>query len=720
MQNNTDFDPHTPASMKHQRSGNGSTSFATPRKQKYDSPSNIQNSVGAPYTPRHYNNNGFPNANSPYPSSAPTMTPSPLNVSNYNNFRNTQSPHVPQSFLSMNSEPQQHRSSRSSNQPMGMLDPQSSQGRQSLMSMANMSQQRQCPQPPFNQNRSYGSNDDDLDAGIFDSGFDLGAIENQEQNWNMIGNDSQLGFGNGQSMGEEQFQIRNGQQPFANAQYPSPTTLARQDLVYRSAQDDVHDHEEHIEGYPDESDDEEDSDYEAEKGAPSTSNTAYSNSRSGPNGNVSKYQGIIKSEGDYKALLAKRAKSAKDSVSRGRQDTCPTQNDEILEYIHELFDAIMNTDGIVDKKAQDGRKAQAARRLDDNYYSAEVVEIACWELFIKCRQACKGIRLVDAYHKTKREGNDVHETFKERWDAIIKACQHSKAVCKQVLDPLYVDRLVDAPDAQFQMKLNNKKINAERDKQNRLGRLAIKNGVSLTDIPGMVKEEENEDSIITPSKRPTRQRESAVKRRTPKQVKYEYTDEDEDGDPTYETPVKKERAGTMTVSSRPVRTPRKRTPRNVATSSAKTMSSPVYPLPTPELEMEYCVAICNILKIDPEFAKQFTLEQLRVFARPYNSEQQDVSWYHESFTKGQRGLGHQMYHANGKLIPHFTWKLRDLQALAVARGELEPNGGLVADHEVQYYTVGDDSELKKSLGITFNSFGLKFFNEPPSQEAYSS
>tara|TARA_R110002060_G_scaffold65009_1_gene73990 strand:+ start:542 stop:778 length:237 start_codon:yes stop_codon:yes gene_type:complete len=47
-------------------------------------------------------------------------------------------------------------------------------------------------------------------------------------------------------------------------------------------------------------------------------------------------------------------------------------------------------------------------------------------------------------------------------------------------DPLYVDRLVDAPEAQFQvnkslshpsysgniqqMKLNNKKINAERDK----------------------------------------------------------------------------------------------------------------------------------------------------------------------------------------------------------------------------------------------------------------
>ncbi|PVH87455.1 hypothetical protein DL98DRAFT_649106 [Cadophora sp. DSE1049] len=730
MQSNTGFIPHTPTPpMKRQNSENGSASFATPQKTKYDSPSNTQNGVGAPYTPRNYNNNSFLNANSPYQNSARPMAPSPLNmavgnsadrVPNYNNFLNSQSPQVPQSFLNMNSTPQQHRGTQSFNEPLGMLN--SPQGRQSLMSIANMSQQRRGPQPPFNQNRSYGSNDNNIGAGVFGSGFDLAALANQEQDWNMLGSGNQLGFGDEESMDREEFQFGNGQQPFAYAQYPSPTTLASQAVGHPSNQHGTDGYEEEeVDEYQNESDADEDSDYEVEKGTPSTSNTASNSSPSGPNNNLSKYQGIIKSEGDYKALLAKRAKLAKDSVSRGRQDTCPTQNDEILEYINELFDAIMNTDDIVDKKAQDGRKAQAARRLDDNYYSAEVVEIVCWEIFFKCRQACKGIRLVDAYHKTKREGNDVHETFKERWNAIIKACQHSKAVCKQVLDPSYLDRLVDAPEAQFQMKLNNKKINAERDKQNRLGRMAIKNGVSLNDIPGMLKEEEAEDSVVTPSKRPARQRGSAVRRRTPKQVKYEYPDEDgEDGDPTYETPVKKERAGTMTVSSRPIRTPHKRTPRSATTSSTKTKNALSHPPPTPELDMEYCVAICDLLHISPEFAKQFTLEQLRVFARPYNSEQLEVPWYHESFTKGQHGLGHQMFHANGKLIPHFTWKLRDLQVLAIARGELQPTGESIDDHQFDYYTVGDDPELKKSLGITFNTFGVKFFNEQPPQEAYSS
>ncbi|KAK0119853.1 hypothetical protein ONS95_011283 [Cadophora gregata] len=724
VQGNTTLVPQTPTPpMKRQHTGSGKGSLTTPQKLQYDSSNSNPSNVGGPYTPRNYNNTSFTTANSPY-----HMAPGPLNMAaantmqripDLNGLLSTQSPQLSQDFLNMNSTHQQHRSLGSFNQPTSMVNSQSPRGRQDFMSMADMSHQRRGSQVPFNQIRSYPSTDDDLAVGVFDSGFSLETFQDQGQDWNMLGNNNQQGFSGGQSMDNRDIQFGNNEQ---NLQYPSPTTLANQPGGYTFDQQNTADSEdEELDEYQNDGDGDGDSDYEAGKGTPSTSNTLHSSSRLGPIDQISKYQGIIKSEGGYKALLAKRAKAAKDSVSRGRLDTGPTDNGEILEYIQELFDAFMNTVGIVDKKAQDGRKAQAARRLDDDYYSAEVVEIACWELFIKCRQSCMGIRLVDAYHKTKREGNDVHKTFKERWDAIINACQHSKAVCKQVLDPLYVDRLVDAPEAQLQMKLNNKKINAERDKQNRLGRMAIKNGVSLTDIPGMVKEEETEDGIVTPSKRPARQRGSAAKRRNLKQVKYEYPDEEEeDGDPTYETPVKKERADPITVSSRPVCTPRKKTPRKATTSSAKSKKVSEYPKPTPELEMEYCVAICDLLKINRQFAQEFTLEQLQVFARPYNGEQRDVPWYHESFVKGQYGLGHQMFHGNGKLIPHFTWKLRELRILAIARGELEENGEHIPDHEVQYYTVSEDPELKKILGITFNAFGIKIFNEPHPREASSS
>jgi len=363
----TGFVPHTPTPpLKPQISGNSSASFATPQKTQYGSPSMAHSSVGAPYTPRQYNNSGV--LNSPYQTSTRAMAPSPLGMSvsthlnrfqNLHDFAATQSPQAHQGFSNMNTTPQ-HRG-------------------QTMMTIANVSQQRGGQQMPYVSNHSSNAG-----SGAFGSGFDLTALTSQEHNWMALGSGSQPGFGDGQFVAGEEPQPGNGLRPFANAHYPSPDGLPHQSLGYQTYQDatDDYEEEEEPEEYQNESDSDEDSEYEAEKGTPSTVNTTSQGTPSGPNHNVSKYQGIVKSESDYKALLAKRAKAAKDLVSKGRQDTCPTQNDEIRERVNELFDAIMNTDGIVDKKAQDGRKAQAARRLDDNYYSAEVVEIACWEMFV--------------------------------------------------------------------------------------------------------------------------------------------------------------------------------------------------------------------------------------------------------------------------------------------------------------------------------------------------
>src|SRR4051794_28236343 len=119
------------------------------------------------------------------------------------------------------------------------------------------------------------------------------------------------------------------------------------------------------------------------------------------------------------------------------------------------------------------------------------------------------------------------------------------------------------------MKLNNKKINAERDKQNKLGRLAINAGVGETDLPAIVKQEDDEEVAVTPSKRcASRQRKSATKRRTPNYIKYEHDNEEDDrednengeDDDTFETPIKTKQPHSMAVSSRLIRTPHKRTP----------------------------------------------------------------------------------------------------------------------------------------------------------------
>ena len=390
MQGNTGFVPHTPTPpMKRQISGNGSASFATPQKTQYGSPSMAHSSVGAPYTPRQYNNSGV--LNSPYQNSSRGMAPSPLGMSvstnvdrfqNHNDFSTTLSPQVHQGFSNMGTTPQ-YRGTHSSNDPVTMLN--SPQGREGMMAIANVTQQRGGQQMPHVSNGSSNAG-----AGAFGSGFNHAVFTNQEHNWMALGGGDQPGLGDGQFMAGEESQFGNARQPFASARYPSPDGLAHQSVGYQTYQHATDDYEEEEEAEEDqnESDSDEDSEYEAEKGTPSTVNTTSHSTPSGANQNVSKYQGIIQSESDYKALLAKRAKAAKDLVSKGRQDTCPTQNDEICERVHELFDAIMNTDGIVDKKAQDGRKAQAARRLDDNYYSAEVVEIACWEMFVSHIVCC--------------------------------------------------------------------------------------------------------------------------------------------------------------------------------------------------------------------------------------------------------------------------------------------------------------------------------------------
>jgi hypothetical protein len=85
-----------------------------------------------------------------------------------------------------------------------------------------------------------------------------------------------------------------------------------------------------------------------------------------------------------------------------------------------------------------------------------------------CRDAAMGVRLVDKTYKQRRE---EHENFSERFQKIMEGCkvrastrqntQHiaefpiqiSKALCKQIMDPPYIHRLIDAPAAETQVSL---------------------------------------------------------------------------------------------------------------------------------------------------------------------------------------------------------------------------------------------------------------------------
>ncbi|KAL2070601.1 hypothetical protein VTL71DRAFT_13627 [Oculimacula yallundae] len=490
-------------------------------------------------------------------------------------------------------------------------------------------------------------------------------------------------------------------------EYISPNTARgpvhhmHQGYAYPHQQEDNDDEEDISEdGRDDESDDD---------GSPASDHSIQTISSSST---PAKYQAIITSENDFERLSTKRLQEAQKTV-KGFKDTSPVNENQKLECIRDLFDAIMHTIDIVDKPAYDGRKAQAARRIDMGYYKPAVIETACWEIFKKCKVASSGHRLVAPYHKCKQEGKDYHEDFMERWTAIIAACKNSKAVCKQVLDPSYMDRLVDAPAAQFKMKLNNKKINAERDFQNKLGRQAINAGIQAGDLPNA----DEKNMVVTPSKnKGGKQGGSSAKRQKFRLIKRENPDEDEDVDeaPDYETPVK---ASRHTMSSRAIRTPSKRTPYNTTPSSkAKAVKQSPFPEPTGELKKQYSLEICKLLGLQSINADFFSLEELRLFARAYNGDRDNETWYHQSFTKGERCIGHATLfdggHAHFCQIPPFS----NLRQLACERGELAPNGAVVSGHEAVYYDVNDKLHLKQVLGLAPNAFGMVNYALQPDQE----
>ena len=57
---------------------------------------------------------------------------------------------------------------------------------------------------------------------------------------------------------------------------------------------------------------------------------------------------------------------------------------------------------------------------------------------------------------------------------------------KQLLDPLYLSRLVAAPSAETRMKHSNKKINGQRDEENALGRSAKKAGLVKAELDATI------------------------------------------------------------------------------------------------------------------------------------------------------------------------------------------------------------------------------------------
>ncbi|CAG8955550.1 hypothetical protein HYFRA_00009504 [Hymenoscyphus fraxineus] len=95
------------------------------------------------------------------------------------------------------------------------------------------------------------------------------------------------------------------------------------------------------------------------------------------------------------------------------------------------------------------------------------------------RGGAYGTRLIPHFQRHPLEPFGRHASFEARFRAIISSLKKSKTdLVKNILNPQgHIDRLVEAPENAFKAKESNKKVNAQRDRQNKLGRTAMNRGV---------------------------------------------------------------------------------------------------------------------------------------------------------------------------------------------------------------------------------------------------
>lgn len=97
------------------------------------------------------------------------------------------------------------------------------------------------------------------------------------------------------------------------------------------------------------------------------------------------FPGHIKSEKDYHKREALRL-SAQVEARKQIPVDCPTDPKEQQKLVKQLFDAIVNTHQIMDKPCKGGKPAQAVKRIQEGYYPAEAIEMACWNILVSVFQ----------------------------------------------------------------------------------------------------------------------------------------------------------------------------------------------------------------------------------------------------------------------------------------------------------------------------------------------
>lgn len=305
-----------------------------------------------------------------------------------------------------------------------------------------------------------------------------------------------------------------------------------------------------------------------------------------------------------------------------------------------------------------------------------------------------------------------------------------------------------------QMKENNKKINAERDIQNEIGRRAVKKGlkpehIDELDLPNP--EAGAKSQPITKLQRtPTGPESKPVAASPPRTASRPICSVKRKQRITWKTPIPQDDEhssnGELTAcfpSGHPTRRRRPATEtcrrqrlaqgesddEYVPTESVKdntsirrrsarrtsaqqhlsthSMSGSPFqgdnPVPSQEMLKE---VICDILQVDRSMVQEYSLEDLRIYARAYNIAYDHDNWYHPELPS-YYGRQYRIYMGQIQTAEHFAQMLPVFRRLALVRGDLLPNLRLnsQSSHSLGFSTNGDVLQ-DQALGVIQNPYGL--------------
>ncbi|APA13155.1 predicted protein [Sclerotinia sclerotiorum 1980 UF-70] len=458
---------------------------------------------------------------------------------------------------------------------------------------------------------------------------------------------------------------------------------------------------------------------------------------------------------DFEAVKQAKAerieKRVADANDVGIYDGAPNNPVDQRRFIGDLYNAFNSIetegeDAIIDKPTKNGKLSQAALKFQTGRYPPAAIEEVCWEIFDRARYAQMDVRLLEAFHEHKFEGTLIHSTFGARWTAIVGACARSKALCKMLLDAPYLDRFVSHPQAELKMKLNNKKINAQRDEQNEIGRSFLSKGLGKEEAAEAIAHLHpgDEDSFdryahLSPRKpsngnaagpttplapvriQPARSAvANSAKRKKISESEDEYDDdEDEYIDSAIRSSIKpnlRTRRATLktptrsnTTNSVMDKTPQSKRAKVPSTIASQRRIEDMAPLKSQaqsdaESDEIYRMAICRLLGLNPKHAQvmKYSLEDLRYYARAYNGEFEGSPWTHKDYP-GFVGIEWTLKDANNNDYEHFSQIIKSLGPLAALRGDFV-DGKLMKNKNKMFHPKS--SADREALGATANAFGF--------------